>query len=104
MPKYKRYSTMKIFAVIGGILVLVESFLSFVGRSFTIFISLGGSIIGPIIGIILGLVVFLACVRPEDPIPFNAVLFLILGILIIIFSSLIGGILVLIAGVLGLVK
>lgn len=95
---------MKILALIGGILALLESILSLAGASFSVFIGIGGYIVAAIIGIILGLVVILACVKPENPIPFNAVLFLLLGILIIVFSSLIGGILVLIAGILGLVK
>ncbi len=103
MTRYKRYDVMKILAIIGGILALLESILSLVGRAFTVLIHPAGMIVSAIVGIILGLVVILACVKPENPIPFNAILFLILGILIIIFSSLIGGILVLVAGILGLV-
>lgn len=102
MATYKYEKYMKILAIIGGILALLEGILGFFGATFSVF--WGFPIIGPIIAIILGIVVILSVVRPGNPIPFTWVVLLILGILVIIFGSLLGGILVLIAGILGLLK
>ena len=102
MVTYKYESIMKILAIIGGIIALIEAILSFFGWGISVF--WGIAIIGPIIAIILAIVVILSVVRPGNPIPFTWVVLVILGILIIIFGSLIAGILVLIAGILGLLK
>ncbi len=103
MTKYKQDKLMKLLAIIGGIIALIEAILSFVGLGFTSFDFLKGGIISAIVALILAIIVILSVVKPEK-IPFNAIFLLILGILIIIFGSLLGGILVLIAGILGFVK
>lgn len=102
MATYKYEKIMKILAIIGGILALLEGILGFFGAAFSVF--WGFPIIGPIIAIILGIVVILSVIRSGNPIPFTWIVLLILGILVIIFGSLLGGILVLIAGILGLIK
>ncbi len=43
-------------------------------------------------------------VQPGKPLPFTLIVLLIMGILILIFGSWLGGVLVLIAGILGYLK
>jgi hypothetical protein len=56
-----------------------------------------------IFGILIAILVLLSVFRPGDPIPYNAVLLILFGVLMTLFNSWVGGILVLIAGILWLV-
>ena len=92
----------KILAILGGLIALIEGIIKLT--------SLGkgkGDIAQPIvmgiIAIILAIIVLYSVFKPDDPIPYNGVVILILGILIIIVGSLIGGIILIIAAVLLLV-
>jgi len=98
MAKYDQI--MKLLAIIGGIIALIDALLSFFGLSFSSGYW-GYSIVWPIIAIILAILVILSVVQPGKPLPFTGIVLLIMGILIIIFGSWIGGVLVLIAGILG---
>ena len=91
----------KLLAIIGGIVALIEAILSLTRGKGIVDLNFGlvNNIIAAIIAIILAIIVLLSALKPNKPIPFNAILLIILGIVMIIFSSLIGGILVLIAGI-----
>jgi hypothetical protein len=91
----------KLLVILGGIIALIEAILSLTGGKGLIEFDLGlvNKVIAAIIAIILAIIVLLSALKPGDPIPFNEIILIILGIIMIIFSSLIGGILVLIAGI-----
>lgn len=86
----------KIFVVIGGIIALIEAILSFFGTAVLNFFP----IVGPIIALILALLVLLMVFKSIPMDWDNAIVMLIIGILIIVFGTLIGGILVIIGAVL----
>ncbi len=86
----------KILVVLGGIVALIEAIMSLLGTSVINLIPT----VGPIIALILALLVLLMVFK-EIPMDWdNAIVMLILGILIIIFGSLIGGILVILGAIL----
>jgi hypothetical protein len=87
---------MRLLAGIGGAIALIDAILGFNGR----FIDSSKVIIG-VVSIILAIIVLLSVLKPDNPIPMNWILFVGLGIVIIIFSSLAGGILTLVAGFIG---
>jgi len=87
---------MKLLAGIGGGITLIETILSFNERNVDT-----SKVILIVISIILAVIVLLSVLRPGNPVPMNWLLFVGLGIIIIIFSSLAGGILILVAGFIG---
>jgi len=87
---------MRLLAGIGGVITLIETILGFNERN------VGTSkVLSIVISIILSVIVILSVMRPGNPVPMNWLLFVGLGIVIIIFSSLAGGILILVAGFIG---
>ena len=87
---------MRLLAGIGGAIALIDAILGFNSR----FIDSSRVILG-VVSIILAIIVLLSVLKPDNPIPMNWILFVGLGIVIIIFSSLAGGILTLVAGFIG---
>jgi len=90
---------MKLLAMLGGIIALIEAIAGFFGWGFY-----GWGIFSSIVAIIIAIVVLLSVFRPDNPIPYNAMFLIIFGIIMIVFSSIFGGILVLIGGILGYVN
>ncbi len=100
----KKYEGMaKILAIIGGLLGFIEAIMVLAGNPFGPSYSVAGNIVGGIIALLIALVVLFAIFKPGDPIPYNGTVLLIMGIIMIVFSSMIGGILVLVAGILLLI-
>ena len=87
---------MRLLAGIGGAITLIETILDINERNVD-----SSRIISIVISIILAVLVLLSVARPGNPVPMNWLLFVGIGIVIIIFSSLAGGILVLVAGFIG---
>jgi uncharacterized membrane protein YfcA len=87
---------MKLLAGIGGAIVLIETILGFNERNVDT-----SKVMLVVISIILSVIVLLSVLRPGNPVPMNWLLFVGLGIVIVIFSSLAGGILILVAGFIG---
>jgi len=87
---------MRLLAGIGGAITLIETILVFNERNVDT-----SKVILILTSIILAVIVLLSVIRPGNPVPMNWLLFVGLGIVIIIFSSLAGGILILVAGVIG---
>ncbi|MFO8018207.1 MAG: hypothetical protein R6U96_06190 [Promethearchaeia archaeon] len=90
----------KILIIIGGLVGLIEAIMALVGNPLVSGGWLGVGIISQIIALIISAAILFSCFRPGDPIPYSAIVELILGILLIIFGSLIGGILVIIGAIL----
>jgi uncharacterized membrane protein YfcA len=87
---------MRLLAGIGGAITLIETILGFNERNVDV-----SKVISIVISIILSVIVLLSVLRPGNPVPMNWLLYVGLGIVIIIFSSLAGGILILVAGFIG---
>ncbi|MHA2399513.1 MAG: hypothetical protein ACXADU_11575, partial [Promethearchaeota archaeon] len=58
--------------------------------------------ISSVIGLIIAILTLLSVFRPDNPIPYSAVVLIIFGVLMIFFNAVTGGIIVLIAGILWL--
>lgn len=87
---------MRLLAGIGGGVALIEAILGFNERNLD-----SSRIITLVIAIILAVIILLAVIRPDNPVPLNWILLVVIGIIMIIFSSLAGGILTLVAGFIG---
>jgi len=87
---------MRLLAGIGGAVTLLETTLGFTERNVDT-----SKVISIVISIVLSIIVLLSVLRPGNPVPMNWLLYVGLGIVIIIFSSLAGGILILVAGFIG---
>jgi len=87
---------MRLLAGIGGAITLIETILGVNERNIDT-----SRVILIVISIILAVIVLLSVIRPGNPVPMNWLLFVGLGIVLIIFSSLAGGILILVAGFIG---
>jgi uncharacterized membrane protein YfcA len=87
---------MRLLAGIGGAITLIETILGFNERNVDT-----SKVISIVVSIALSVIVLLSVLRPGNPVPMNWLLFVGLGIVIIIFSSLAGGILILVAGFIG---
>ena len=87
---------MRLLAGIGGAITLIETILGINERNVD-----SSRVISIVISIILAVIILLSVIRPGDPVPMNWLLLVGLSIVIIIFSSLAGGILILVAGFIG---
>jgi len=81
---------------IGGAISLIEAILGFDQRNLDTV-----KVITLIVAIVIAVIILLSIIRPNNPIPLNWILFVVLGIIMIIYTSIIGGILVLIGGFVG---
>ena len=88
---------MRIMAIVSGVIVFVEAVLQF----FNISILAWGGWIGGLIGIILALCVVLLGIRP---IHYTPAILGVIGVVLIIFACLLGGIAVLLATFIGAVS
>ena len=87
---------MRLLGGLGGAITLIETILGINERNVDT-----SHVISIIVAITLAVIILLSVIRPGDPVPMNWLLFVGLGIVIIIFSSLAGGILILVAGFIG---
>ena len=87
---------MKLLAVLGGIISLIEAILGFDDRNLD-----ATRIILLVISIILAVIILLSIIVPHKFVELNWIICVVIGIVMIIYTSLIGGILVLIAGFVG---
>ncbi len=60
-------------------------------------------VVGGILTVILGIIALLTVLKKNEPIPFNWVVLLVISILLFLFGGWIGGIIILIAAVIGIV-
>lgn len=59
------------------------------------------NVVSLVISIALAVILLISVIRPEKPILLNWMVCVVLGIAIIVYSSLVGGVLVLVAGFVG---
>ncbi len=94
----------KNLALIGGIIGLLQAIFAFGnwGLGFWNLVYIGNIFLS-IFGLIIAILTLLSVFRPGNPIPYSAVVLIILGVLMTLFNAWLGGVLVLIAGILWLV-
>ncbi|MBD3213994.1 MAG: hypothetical protein GF311_15395 [Candidatus Lokiarchaeota archaeon] len=90
---------MYILTLIGGIIAIFEAA---IGVSNIKAFNFDYDLISRIVAIVIAVLILLSALKPDDPIPFNWVVLLVFSILLIIFGSFAGGIIVLVAAILGL--
>ncbi len=89
---------MRIMAVVGGIISLVEAIMILVGLGLMPY---GFDILGGVFGLILALVAIFLGIKPIHYTPF---ILGAIGVVLIVFAVLIGGIIILLAAFFGLIS
>jgi len=87
---------MKLLAALGSIIALIEAVLDLDERNLD-----STRIILVVISIILAVVILLSIIIPHRFVELNWIICVVIGIVMIVYTSIIGGILVLIAGFVG---
>ncbi len=87
---------MRLLAALGGVFALIEVILGLEGKKLD-----NIDVTSFVIALILAIIVLASVISPDKPIPLNWMIFVIIGIIMIVYSSLIGGVLVLLAGFVG---
>ena len=103
---YKHNKIIKILTIIGGFAGLMYCLYQISSKTQIIswYEIFGfGRFVRNLIGMIIATLTLLVALKPDDPLPWHWLLLLAFAILLIIFSYLMGGILVLTGGVLGLI-
>jgi hypothetical protein len=90
---------MLVLTILGAIIAIFEAVIGLTSISFPNF---NVNLIGNIVAIVIAILCLISALKPGDPIPFNWIILLIFSIVLIILGTIIGGILILIAGILGL--
>ncbi len=112
--RYKNDGLMKFLTVIGaliGLYYLIIRILGLAGYGYYYWAPrilpeyiIANLLVHIIIGFVFVILTFLSALKPEDPIPFHWLVLFILAILLIVFVSLLSGLLVLIASLIGLIE
>lgn len=87
---------MKLLAVLGAAISLIEAILGFDDKNLD-----ASRIIILVLSIVLAVIILLSVIIPHKFVELNWIICVVIGIIMIIYTSLIGGILVLIAGFVG---
>jgi len=87
---------MRLLAALGGVFALIEVIVGLEGKNLD-----NIDVTSFVIALILAIIVLASVISPDKPIPLNWMIFVIIGIIMIVYSSLIGGVLVLLAGFVG---
>ncbi len=87
---------MKLLAGLGGALSLIEAILGFDDKNID-----NSRIILLVITIVLAVIILFSIIIPHKFVELNWIICVVIGILMIVYTSLVGGILVLVAGFVG---
>ena len=87
---------MKLLAGLGSIISLIEAILGFDDRNLD-----ASKIILLVLSIVLAAIILLSIIIPHKFVNLNWIICVVIGIVMIVYTSLIGGILVLVAGFVG---
>lgn len=101
--KYEHNDLMKILTILGGLVGLASAILVIANYDLPATYSAFDRVVSGIVGIIIAVLTLLCAMRPDDPIPWHWLVLFVLAILLIVFSGLWGGVLVIIAALIGLI-
>ncbi|MBD3195929.1 MAG: hypothetical protein GF317_12780 [Candidatus Lokiarchaeota archaeon] len=90
---------MYILTILGGLIGILEAVIGLTRGSP---LDLDYELISNIVAIIIAVLAIMSAIKPDNPIPFNWIIILVFSILLIIFGSIIGGVLMLVGALLGL--
>ena len=93
---YKNYKLISFICIIGGLVGVVFAILKMANLDLE-------SILYGFLGLVFSIVVLVQCLKPDKPVPYHWLLFIIFGILVAIFANLVGGIIVIIGGLVALI-
>lgn len=110
MGSTKSDSFMRFLAIIGAILIVIVAILDFMEFPNLLTVAFG------IIWFVIGIILLMSCFKPNNPVPYNEVFILIIGILTIVLAfalqsvglnpgfiiPLIAGIMITIGGIIGM--
>lgn len=97
---YKNYKLISFICIIGALVGVVFAIIDMINGVQAANIE---RILYSLLGIVFSIVVLFQCLKPDNPIPYHWLLFIIFGILIAIFANLVGGIVVIIGGLVALI-
>lgn len=101
--KYEHNDLMKILTILGGLVGLASAILVIANYDLPATYSAFDRVVSGIVGIVIAVLTLLCAMRPDDPIPWHWLILFVLAILLIVFSGLWGGVLVIIAALIGLI-
>jgi len=101
--KYEHNDLMKILTILGGLVGLASAILVIANYDLPATYSAFDRVISAIVGMVIAVLTLLCAMRPDDPIPWHWLMLFILAILLFVFSGLWGGVLVIIAALIGLI-
>lgn len=107
MKKKERKGIMRIFALLGGVIALIDALsplTHFEIVSYGVAYNVGYGFLELIILLVLAIITLSIAVKPEDTISLSWQILFILGVLLILFGSLFGGILLLIGAIIGMMS
>jgi uncharacterized membrane protein YccC len=87
---------MKLLAALGSIISLIEAILGFDDRNLD-----ASKIILLVLAIVLAAIILVSIIVPHKFVNLNWIICVVIGIVMIVYTSLVGGILVLVAGFVG---
>ena len=87
---------MKLLAILGAVIAIIEAILRFSAINVD-----STTIVLSVISIILAAIIILSVIIPHKFIELNWIICVIVGVVMIVYTSIIGGILILIAGFVG---
>ena len=87
---------MKLLAVLGAVITVINGIIGFDNTSLN-----ATQVILLVVTIILALIILLSVIIPHKFVELNWIICVIIGIVMIIYTSLIGGVLILVAGFVG---
>ena len=101
--KYEHNDLMKILTILGGLVGLASAILVIANYDLPATYSAFDRVVSGIVGIVIAVLTLLCAMRPDDPIPWHWLMLFVLSILLFVFSGLWGGVLVIIAALIGLI-
>ena len=102
--KYEHNDLMKLLTALGGLIGLAICILALLQfENYSPSPELGNYAVSAVVGIVISALVLLTALRPDDPFPWHWLMLFVWGILMIVFSALWGGVLVIIAALIGLI-
>ena len=102
--KYEHNDLIKLLTILGGLVGLALCLLALLSiENYSPSLDIGNYVVSAIVGLVISVLVIITAMRPDDPFPWHWLMLFVWGILLIVFSGLWGGVLVIIAALIGLI-
>ena len=101
--KYEHNDLIKLLTILGGLLGLASAILVLTNYDLPATYSAFDRVVSAIVGIVIAVLTLVCAMKPDDLLPWHWLTLFVLGILLVVFSGLWGGVLVIIAALIGLI-